>query len=170
MVTQKLGAVALALLLTGGAQAQPLPELRAAAERGDAVAEFHLAQRYQSGEGLKADPVKSFCWAHRSAEHGYISAWLDVGIDYGMGTGVGKDNIESYKWFYLITLLAPPQWPDEIKQDAREDAAGIGRQMSAADIAQAKARAQAWWAAVKARGPLGPQQQYVPFPGDRPAC
>lgn len=169
-VLPKLGAIVLALAFCSTAEAQVLNDLKRAAENGDPAAEFNLGQKYAAGDGLEKNSTKAFCWTHRSAEHGHAWAWLRLGMMYGMGEGVKKDNIESYKWFHLINVVADPNWGTEIKQWAAEDASDIAKQMSLTQVQQAKQRTAQWMAAVIARGHLAPNQQYVPFPGDKPPC
>jgi TPR repeat protein len=164
------GFLALTFAICGEARAQPVAELLKAAEGGDAHAVYSLGEKYGSGDGLEKNLSKSFCWMHRSAEHGYPYAWLSIGMSYGMGTGVKKDNIESYKWFHLINMALEPSFDPELKGWGKEDAAGIAKQMAPTQVEEAKHRAQDWWDTVKARGRRAPNQHYVPFPGDKPAC
>jgi TonB family protein len=149
---------------------QPVPVLTSAAESGDGAAEYQLGQRYSDGAGVPKDASKSFCWIHRAAEHGYPLAWMSAGMRYGMGDGVAKDTIEAYKWFHLVTLLTAPGWSKEVKTWAAEDEAKMALLMTPEEVAEAKQRADTWWATVKGRGPLARGQQYVPFPGDKPVC
>jgi TonB family protein len=150
--------------------AESIPELVAAADAGDVSAENTLADKYTAGEGVDKNPETAFCWRHRAAEHGSTAAWLSVGISFGMGTGVKKDNVEAYKWFQLINTTPDGEKDPEVSQWAKEDADAIGRKLTPAQIAEAKARAQQWWKAAAARGPRKANQTYAPYPGDRPAC
>ena len=52
----------------------PLKELTARANAGEADAQFHLAERYASGQGVKLDAVQAFMWYHLAAEQGHKSA------------------------------------------------------------------------------------------------
>jgi TPR repeat protein len=145
--------------------------MKTRAQAGNATDEYDLGERYRNGDdGMPKAPAAAFCWVHRSAEHGYIMGWLSLGMMYGMGDGVAKDNVESYKWFYLVHWLTPPNWPAEVKRDAEEDMAAVARHLRPSDVDEAQRRAKAWWAVVVARGDLKPGQQYVPFPGDKPPC
>lgn len=150
--------------------AQSISELEKAAEAGNPIAESQLADRFRSGDGVSKDLQKAFCWDHRAAEHGFSNAWLSVGISYGMGTGVAKDNIESYKWFHLLNSIPETAKDPEISKWGKENAAGIARQMTPYEISEAKRRADLWWKAVDARGARKPDQMYAPYPGDKPPC
>jgi TPR repeat protein len=150
---------------------QAIGDLKARATAEDASAEYDLGSKYISGDdGLPKSPEASFCWIRRSAEHGFILSWLSLGMKYGMGEGVPKDDVESYKWFYLVQWLTPPNWPAEVKRDADEDAASMARRMTPLQIEASKQRARELWAKVVARGKPAPGQQYAPFPGDKPSC
>jgi hypothetical protein len=160
-----------AALTLGTAQAQTsLESLNASAAKGDGEAEWNLGMKYDLGEGVGKNPERAFCWIHRSAEHGYISAWQILGIMYSVADGVAKDYTEAYKWFYLVQTLEPPSWPAELRQDATNDAGKIATEMTPAQIAEAKQRARDWWDQVKARGPRQPGQHYVPVPNSTPDC
>ena len=148
-----LGAL-VGVMFTGAAAwaQQDLAALKAAAHRGDGRAEFNLGMKYRSGEGLPQDYDKSFCWIHRSAEHGNIMGWISLGMSYRMGQGVARDDIESYKWFYLANRQYPAGAPEEFRRYAQEYLASVARSMSADQIAAAKTRADDWLAAAMARG------------------
>src|SRR5262249_34986091 len=76
--------------------------LKAKAEAGDAVAELNLGLRYEQADGLPKDLPRAVCWVARSAEHGYISAWLVRGMHYTNREVGPPDLVEAYKWFYLV--------------------------------------------------------------------
>ena len=165
-----LGLLVFTFGFVGSSYAQSVDELIKAADAGNAVAESKLADKFQSGDGVQKDLKKAFCWAHRSADHGFPNAWLTVGMSYGMGTGVTKDNIESYKWFYILNSIPETAKDPEISKWGKEDAAGISRQMTPEQISEAKRRADLWWKTVVSRGHPTANQMYVPYAGDRPAC
>jgi hypothetical protein len=159
-----------ALVFESSSQAQTVDDLRKSASDGNPIAESQLSERFESGDGVEKDAKKAFCWVHRSAEHGFPKAWLNIGIIYSMGRGVQKDDIESYKWLYMLNSIPENAKDSEISKWGKEDAARITRQMTPAQIREAKGRADQWWKAVAARGHAKPGQMYVPYPGDRPSC
>ena len=151
-----------------GAWAQPAPaadfsKLRAAAERGDRDAELHLAEQYEA-DGPRVDHKLAFYWTRRAAEHGQVNAWLPLGMHYGSGDGVELDRVEAYKWFDLFDRFAPKtgKGTAEMRGFAVEDRAAMARRLTPAQVAEAKAREEAWlreWnrkAAAAPRGGEGP--------------
>jgi len=139
-------AVAAALAASPAWAATPprdLAELRAAAERGDRDAEYKLGMVL--GDGPQADPKAAFYWLRRAAEHGEVGAWLPLGMAYGSGNGVSLDRIEAYKWFDLYDRLAPKTAAfAEPRGYAVEDRAAMTRRMTPAQVAEARAREEAW--------------------------
>lgn len=150
--------------------ASKVEELAAAANKGDAAAEFDLGELYRNGDGIAQDKTKAFCWIHRSAEHGDILAWISTGMMYGLGEGVPQDRVEAYKWFELVDRLTQTEWPADIRKFAVEDRAAMAKRMTAADVTEAKRRATAWWGEVQARGKPAAGQQYVETPGGPNTC
>jgi TPR repeat protein len=74
---------------------------RRAAERGDASAQFKMALRYDSGQGVPQNYTKAVEWLHKAAEQGFVKAQYNLGSMYYSGQGVPQDNPEAAKWFLL---------------------------------------------------------------------
>lgn len=79
----------------------PLPELRAAAEKGDAAAQTQLGLRYRKGQGVPADNDKAVEWYRKAAEQQHADAQAYLGFMYMTGRGVKKDDAEALKWSKL---------------------------------------------------------------------
>lgn len=106
----RLASLALFVCLKFSASAaapENIAELKARAEKGDAMAQVDLANRYYSGEGVPRDMAETERWFRKAtpelkakAERGDASAqhWLGVFHATGMG-GVAKDYAEALKWF-----------------------------------------------------------------------
>lgn len=74
--------------------------LRPLADRGDSLAQFKLAQMYESGSGgAPRDPASAFRWMRRSAEAGDVVAQAGTGIYYENGFGVAKSLSEAFRWY-----------------------------------------------------------------------
>jgi hypothetical protein len=72
-----------------------LPQFVAAAEGGDAVAEYALVGRsIQQG-----DQVEALRWLKRAAEHGHPSAQRELGGRYMVGRGVQQSTVEAARWY-----------------------------------------------------------------------
>ena len=87
-----------ALAATSAAEVE---KLRAAAEKGDPVAQKNLGNCYYSGEGVPQDYDKAVYWYRKSADQGYANAQNNLGNCYANGYGVKKDPVEAVKWYRM---------------------------------------------------------------------
>ena len=105
-------AVAAALLV--GCGKDPLAEVRSAAERGDADAQYELCMRYSKGDGVAQDldealnwgvkaieqgHEKAFMWLRDSAEQGFVQSQYRLGWCYYESRRVPKNHALSVKWW-----------------------------------------------------------------------
>ena len=80
--------------------APPLPAARiAAAERGEADAQYQVARAYLRGEGVPKDVNKAFALMKAAAEHGNADAIGGLGYFYSVGVAVPKDAKLALEWF-----------------------------------------------------------------------
>ncbi|KMK64001.1 SEL1-like repeat protein [Puniceibacterium sp. IMCC21224] len=92
------------LLLRGDAVGAPYdPEraatlLASAAARGQAEAQYYLAQLSQSGTGTPQDPQAAFNWFLAAAEQDYVAAQYELAKAYSSGTGTEQSNEEGLRW------------------------------------------------------------------------
>lgn len=73
-------------------------ELRAPAENGDAEAQFLLAQRLASGDGVGRDPAEAVEWYRRAAEQGHGEAAYELHFCYALGRGVEENDALAQHW------------------------------------------------------------------------
>ena len=71
--------------------ATELNSLKAAAEQGDAWAQFSLCVMYDTGEDVPQNDAKAVRWFRMAAEQGDADAQLNLGYMYGTGEGIPKD-------------------------------------------------------------------------------
>jgi len=71
-----------------------------AAERGDASAQFNMALRYDSGQGVPQDIAQSVKWLRKAADQNFVKAQYNLGCLYENGRGVSQDYAEAVKWFH----------------------------------------------------------------------
>ena len=94
---------ALLLSLSMMAFAQPSPEeiaeARAAADKGEAWAQYNLGNMYANGEGVPEDDATAVKWYTKSAEQGYADAQLNLGFMYDNGYGVPEDDATAVQWY-----------------------------------------------------------------------
>ena len=72
---------------------------RRAAERGDASAQFTLALRYDSGQGIPQDHAEAVKWLRKAAKQNFVKAQYNLGGMYNSGQGVPQDHAEAAKWY-----------------------------------------------------------------------
>jgi Sel1 repeat len=72
----------------------PLEDLRAAAERGDAGAQFEMGRKTENG-----DVAGAARWYLAAAEQGHAEAQGEVGVCFYRGKGVDKDFEQALKWY-----------------------------------------------------------------------
>jgi tetratricopeptide (TPR) repeat protein len=74
-------------------------EDRAAAEQGNAEAQFRLGVCYEAGLGVPQDYAEAARWYRKAAEHGNAKAQLGLGVCYLFEQGVPQDYTEAAKWY-----------------------------------------------------------------------
>ena len=81
---------------------QPLDELRALAEQGNAEAQFNLAYRYVAGRGVPQDGAEAVRWWRAAADQGHAGSRVAIAVMYSGGLlGVTQDEAEAVRWFRL---------------------------------------------------------------------
>jgi hypothetical protein len=107
-----------------------------AAEKGDAPAQYDLGICYAQGQGTERDRASAVKWFRRAADQGISKAQERLGLMLAQGEGTIIDLVEAYKWLALAGEADEPNAPAERDR--------IAKQMSAAQIAEAKQAADAW--------------------------
>ena len=101
-----IGSLSLMLIFVGGqpayaqqVQSRPLDEIRSAAERGDAQAQYELGRVYEEGIEIKADVNEAVKWYTKAAEQNLSMAQYLLGniLLYGE-RGVAPDYPVARKW------------------------------------------------------------------------
>ncbi|MCL2713224.1 MAG: sel1 repeat family protein [Alphaproteobacteria bacterium] len=72
-----------------------LREIRAAAEGGDAHAQFNLAVMYRTVRGVARDLVEAMRWFRRAADQGLAAAQHNLAVAHYEGDGVAQDTAEA---------------------------------------------------------------------------
>jgi hypothetical protein len=85
-------------LLTNG-RVPTFQELRAAAEKGDAEAQFTLGGMYYKGEGAPQDYNEAAKWYIKASEQGLWKAQFNLGAMYEDGLGVPQNYKKAVEWF-----------------------------------------------------------------------
>lgn len=84
--------------------AAELPAVRAAAEAGDAIAQYRLGRAYQrddAGVRRQSDAdQKSILWLSKAAVQGLAAAEYQLGVAYYYGRGTEKDISRAVYWWH----------------------------------------------------------------------
>jgi TPR repeat protein len=90
----------LTVLLTSTAFAAPdLDKNMAAAEQGNANAQFNLGLMYSEGIGVPENDAEAVKWYRKAAEQGHAEAESNLGWMYANGYGVPENDAEAVKWY-----------------------------------------------------------------------
>ncbi len=71
----------------------------AAAETGDAIAQFNLAVMWDNGKGTLENDAEALQWYRKAAVQDHAVAHFFVGVVYAEGRGVPQDDAEALIWF-----------------------------------------------------------------------
>ena len=162
-------AQAIALLDTGDAAGLAL--LTRTAEAGYPLAQYRLAKLYEAGEGVEVNPALALQWTERAAINGNVRAMHDLGFYHARGDAA-LDDAGAFRWFRQAAEfgLADSQYnlgilyqqgrgvtvdmgealfwftlaADQGDAGAQERIIDLGAELSAMDVEQARARADAF--------------------------
>ena len=116
--------------------AAALREWRPLAEQGDASAQFSLGLSYENGDGVPRDYTKARQWYEKAAVQGDAKAQLYLGLQSAFGQGGPVDLAQAHMWYSLAAgngHAGAAVYRDE-----------LARQMTPAQIAEARKRAREW--------------------------
>lgn len=80
---------------------------KAAAEKGDAEAQFDLGVLYAKGLGTDQNMQQAVRLYRSAAEHGNVQAAFSLGQLYSKGWGVPRDDAEALRWFQAANSPDP---------------------------------------------------------------
>ena len=106
------------------------------AENGDARAQFTLGYMHQFGQGVPQSAARAAQWYRRAAEQDHAGAQYNLGQFYQDGRGVEHDPVRAYMWFDLAS--------EGGVAFATASRNATARQMSPAEIAEARRLAREW--------------------------
>ena len=81
--------------------AEALRWYRAAAERGNAAAQFNLGCMYDNGLGADQDHAEAARWFRAAAEQGNAEGQFYLGLMYANGQGVAQDYVTAHMWLNI---------------------------------------------------------------------
>ena len=106
----EVGAMAASPLLSPTINTPPrsFAELRAAAEKGDAIAQRLVANAYLTGEGARLDLTEGARWLRAAADQRDPVAQYTLGILYDEGKALPRDLREAVRWYELAAAQGLP--------------------------------------------------------------
>ena len=131
MIKAITAALLLSLSMTAFALSpEQIAEYRAAADKGEAWAQYNLGIMYANGEGVPEDDATAVKWYTKAAEQGDAAAQNNLGVMYEDGHGVPQDNVMAYMWWNLAAAQG--------RDDAKENKGMLQDMMTPADISKAQ--------------------------------
>jgi hypothetical protein len=128
--------------IQAGEYPKAIQELQPLADKGDATAQYLLAEIYYGGHGGSlSEAVK---WMTASAEQGYAQAQARLGLMYATGKGVPLDNMTAYRWFVLAAQLAKPDTQKNLKTVSETNRDVVAKRLTADERKRAAAEVAAW--------------------------
>jgi hypothetical protein len=82
--------------------AEALKEFTAAADAGNAQAQYLVGSMYDNGQGTAANDTEAVKWYARAAHQGFVTAQYNLGMMLVHGEGIEKpDYMQAYAWFSI---------------------------------------------------------------------
>ncbi len=92
-------AAQLAAQAASGKNPAALQSLQAAANNGDANAQFSLGFLYEQGQGVPQNYTQAAFWYLKAADQGYAMAQFNLGNLYEQGQGAPQDDTQATSWW-----------------------------------------------------------------------
>ena len=81
-----------------GAKKNAIAEAKAAAEKGDASAQFRYAEMLRDGRGMAKNVREAVMWTRKAADAGHAPAQCQMGLFYMNGLGIDRDEDKAVEW------------------------------------------------------------------------
>ena len=104
MINKALVCTVCMILVAGTVQADSISKIerkRSAAAEGNVIAQYELAQKYASGQGVAQSYPEALKWYKLAADLGLADAQNKLGEMYEKGQGVRVNYTEALKWYRL---------------------------------------------------------------------
>ena len=119
---------------------------RAAAEQGDADAQFNLGFMYHKGQGTPQDYARAIQWYRAAAEQGDVEAQYTVGELYRDGQGTPQDSLRAYAYFSVAAANG--------HQDAKVSRGRLAKKLGRGAVLKAQALALRLWSQAEHAYPV----------------
>jgi hypothetical protein len=119
-----------------------------AIKQNDPISQYRLGLMYESGTGVKKNLGKAFALYNKAANQDFVKAQFSLGLLYRDGRGTKKSIIHAYKWFDI----ASKRWKHANAMAAEKK---IEKEMSIAQLEEAKLLVENWLNDMKGNNPMG---------------
>jgi hypothetical protein len=100
-------------------------EWKAAADAGQAEAQFDVGVLYAQGLGVRRDLTEAAYWYRKSAEQGNAEAEFALGQMYSRGWGIPRDEADAMRWLQMANSVEsdgpPTDWANVAGYGMPED-------------------------------------------------
>jgi hypothetical protein len=107
-----------------------------AAELWHAPSQYNLALLYENGLGVAINYAEALYWYRKAAKLDYGVAQFNLAVMYSIGQGMKRNLVEAYKWYDIAA--------DKGIDDAEKNRDLLAKQMTEAQIAEAREEAREW--------------------------
>jgi len=115
---------------------QDVANLLILAKKGDAEAQYNLANAYLKGEGVEKNEKEAAKWFEKSANQDYADAQMAMGFVYRGGGARPMNKVLSYMWFDLAAKNG-----DDGAYELRND---VAWSMTESEIDEAREKSHKW--------------------------
>jgi TPR repeat protein len=120
----------------GDRSAKRLVENQPLADKGNADAQYHIAEMWLGGHGVVEDIDKALSLLNKAADSGQVQAIERLGHMYREGWKVPQDYVEAHKWYNIAASLGDDR--------AKYERDALTKLMTPSQIAEAQKLAREW--------------------------
>lgn len=103
--------------LAEGVTKEDVDYVKTNAEKGEVVAQYHLALMFDMGRGVDRNPLEAEKWYRKAAEQGYINAQYYLARMYSIETsGIEKNHAEALIWYKKAADQGHPDAREKLEQ------------------------------------------------------
>lgn len=107
-----------------------------AAERWHAPSQYNLALLFENGLGVPLNYEEARFWYRKSANQDYGVAQFNLAVMYSIGQGMDPDFVQAHKWYDIAA--------EKGMDDAADNRDELAKQMTKAQLAEARELARDW--------------------------
>ncbi len=116
---------------------------RRLAERGNARAQYFLANMYSKGRAVRRNYTVAARWYRRAAEQGDVYAQTMLGAYYENGVGIPRNLIYAHKWFSLAVSRSTA-WQKGVRDYAARRRYSVARRLNRSALTRAQRLVRTW--------------------------